>query len=192
MTKKSDGGKGGFSLLGILLHPGVKIFGGIFSLLAAALFGGVQLSRRKKRKATEAEARLVVLHLMGRLQEVRGQLTDFQTWLKKQDQANMDLKETQSRYAGLKSLYAEWTSHEKMEKILGTVQYDPKIGVNVSNGLHELRSLNILMEAVLRDEKLGTTEGARQFAVVNEHLERAIDAFGYVNKDIKNNPEGKA
>lgn len=187
--KKSDSGKSKFSLLGLLLHPGVKIFGGIFSLLAAVLFGGFQISRRKKKKATQSEARLASSQLLARLQDVRNQLGEFQAWLKKQDTAQMDIKETEIRYASLKNLYTEWTSHERMEEILGTVQYDPKIGMNVSNGLHELRSLNILIEGILRDEQLGTPEGAEKLAMVDEHLVRAIACFNYSNKDLENTPE---
>ncbi|MDL2284270.1 hypothetical protein LJC19_03915 [Oxalobacter sp. OttesenSCG-928-P03] len=189
--KKSESGKNKLSLVGILLHPGVKIFGGIFSVLAAVLFGGLKLSRRKKKKASESDARMVSSLLLVKLQDVRSQLGAFRVWLKKQDAASADLKETQEQYAALKSLYSEWTSHERMEEILGTVQYDPKIGMSVSNGLHELRSLNILMETILRDELLGTPEGEKQMAVVDEHLERAIGFFNYINKDLENLPENK-
>ena len=187
--KKPDSGKSKLSLTGFLLRPGVKIVGGVFSLLVAALFGGFQLSRRKKKKATEAEARLASSHLLAQLQEVRGQLGDFSNWLKQQDPAQIDTKETGLRYASLKALYSEWTSHERMEEVLGTVQYDPKIGMNVSNGLHELRSLNILIEVILRDEELGKPEGAAKLAVVSEHLERAIKSFNYTNRDLESVPE---
>ncbi len=189
--KKSDSGKSKTSLLGILLHPGVKIVGGLFSLLAAVLFGGFKLSRRKKKKATESEARLASSLLLVRLQDVRKLLGEFRVWLKNQDPAQMDIKETEIRYAGLKGLYSEWTSHERMEEILGTVQYDPKIGMSVSNGLHELRSLNILIEALLRDELLDKPEGAAKLAVVDQHLERAIEFFNYINTDAENIPESR-
>lgn len=189
--KKSDSGKSKFSLLGFLLHPGVKIFGGIFSLLAAVLFGGFKISRRKKKNVSESEARLTSSLLLVKLQDIRNQLGEFQVWLKKQDPAQMDIKETEVRYAALKNLYGEWTSHERMEEILGTVQYDPKIGINVSNGLHELRSLNILIEGILRDEALGTPEGAGKLAIVDEHLVRAIGFFNYINKDLENIPENR-
>jgi|GEM_PF-2400283 len=187
--KKPDSGKSRFSLAGLLFHPGVKIVGGVFSLLAAALFGGFQLSRRRKKKATRADARLASSHLLARLQEVRGQLADFSNWLKQQAPAQMDAKEIGHQYAGLKALYSEWTSHERMEEVLGTVQYDPKIGMNVSNGLHELRNLNILIEAILRDEELGKPEGEAKLAVVSSHLERAIESFSYTNKDLESVPE---
>ncbi|WAW10041.1 hypothetical protein NB640_12625 [Oxalobacter vibrioformis] len=189
--KKSENGKSKFSLLGFLLHPGVKIFGGIFSLLVAVLFGGFKISRRRKKKATEFEAQLASSLLLVKLEDVRNQLGEFQVWLKKQDPAQMDVKETKVRYAALKNLYSEWTSHERMEEILGTVQYDPKIGMSVSNGLHELRSLNILMESILRDEQLGTPDGAGKLAIVDEHLVRALEFFNYINKDLENTPENR-
>lgn len=189
--KKSDSGKSKLSLLGLLLHPGVKIVGGLFSLLAAVLFGGFRLSRRKKKKTTEYGARLASSRLLVRLQDVHNQLDEFRIWLKTQDPVQMDVRETEIRYATLKGLYNEWTSHERMEEILDTVQYDPKIGMNVSNGLHELRSLNILIEAILRDELLDKPKGVAKLAVVGEHLERAIEFFNYINHDAENIPENR-
>lgn len=189
--KKSDSDKSKFSLLGFLLHPGVKIVGGLFSLLAAVLFGGFRLSRRKKKKVTQSEARVAASLLLVKLQEVRNQLGEFKVWLTRQDPASMDVKEAELHYASLKGLYSEWTSHERMEEILGTVQYDPKIGMSVSNGLHELRSLNILIEALLRDELLDKPEGAAKVAMIDEHLERAIGFFNYINEDAENTPESR-
>lgn len=189
--KKSDSGKNKFSLLSFFLHPAVKITGGIFSVLAAIFLGHSQLSRRKKRKATQSEARLASSLLSVKLQDVCHHLGSFQVWLKQQDEKTMDIKEIQHRYAGLKSLYSEWTLHERLEEVLGTVQYDPKIGINVSNGLHELRSLNIQIETILRDELIGSPEGMRLLAIVDEHLNRAIAFFNYINKDAANMPENK-
>lgn len=178
----SDNKKGKSSLLGILLSPGAKIIGAVFSLFAAILFGGFQLSRRKKKKATEAEARLAFSNLITQLHESKNYLSESHEWLKKQQAEAIDIKEVQMRYAGLKNLYNNWVAHERMEEILGTVQYDPRIGMNVSNGLHELRSLNIIMEALIRDEKLGTEEGANQLNTVCKHLADAIDFFSYIDK----------
>jgi len=182
--KKSNGEKRKFNILAFLLSPWVKIIGGIFSLLAAILFGGFHLSRRKKKKVSESEARLVFSQLITRLLNAKNYLSEYQVWLKEQNKEALDIKDVQVRYAGLKNLYNQWVSHERMEEILGTVQYDPRIGMNISNGLHELRSLNILMEALIRDDKLQTEEGVTQLSTVNEHLERAIGFFSYINKYV--------
>ena len=183
--KRPDSGKAGFNLLKILLHPCAKILGGIFSILAAVFFGKFQLSRRKKKKATEAEVRAASSVLLTKLQDIRSQLKKFQVSLKKQEEQKQDIREIQQCYAGLKNLYNEWTSHERMEEVLGTVQYDPKIGINVSNGLHELRSLNILIETVLRDDLLGSAIGTKQMTTVDEHLNRAIAFFDYTGKNVE-------
>lgn len=189
VKKKSDGSKSKFSLLGILLHPFVRIVGGIFSLLAAVLFGHSRLSRRKKRKNTVSEARAISSQLLVKVKDIGNQLGDFQAWIAKQGEEAINLKETQRYYVGLKTLYSEWTSHDRMEAILGTVAYDPKIGIAISNGLHELRSLNILMEAILRDELLGKPEGTVQMVVVNEHLDRVLAFFGQIHNDMENGQE---
>ncbi len=191
--KKSNGEKSRFNLLAFLLSPWVKIVGGIFSLLAAILFGGFHLSRRKKKKISESDAKLAFSQLISRLQDAKNHLMEYQLWLKTQSKDEMDIKEVQVRYAGLKNLYNQWVSHERMEEILGTVQYDPRIGMNISNGLHELRSLNILMETLIREEKLQTSEGATQLLTADEHLEKAIGFFNYINKyegELENMPSG--
>ncbi|MCM1129407.1 MAG: hypothetical protein NC211_04205 [Alistipes senegalensis] len=181
LKKRSGSNNKKFNLVAFLLHPAVSIIGGIFSLLAALLFGGFHFSRRKK-KATETEARLTASRLWSNLEEVRIRLEAFRTWLEEQKGPIKDMKEAQIQYAGLKKLYSEWTSHERMEEILGTVQYDPKIGMNVSNGLHELRSLNIHMESVLRDGTADEQE-SRKIARMKEHVELAIGFFAYPGKD---------
>lgn len=191
--KKSNSNNKKFNLFAFLLHPAVSIVGGIFSLLAALVFGGFHLSRRKK-KATEADARMTASRLWSNLEEVRNRLETFRIWLKTQKGGIQDMKEAQIQYASLKRLYSEWTSHERMEEILGTVQYDPKIGMSVSNGLHELRSLNILMETVLREGKADQQE-SREVSEMNGHVERAIGFFSYAGKDsaaANPNPDGKS
>ena len=189
--KNSNGEKSKFNLFALLLNPWVKIVGGIFSLLAAILFGGFHLSRRKKKKISETEARLAFSQLIARLVNAKNYLSEYQMWLQDQNKEALDIKEVQVRYAGLKNLYNQWVSHERMEEILGTVQYDPRIGMNISNGLHELRSLNILIESLIRDEKLQTPEGKDQLLTIDEHLERAIGFFNYISKyaiDLENKP----
>lgn len=185
--EKSNGGNRKFNLFAFLLHPAVSIIGGLFSLLAALLFGGFRLSRRKK-KTTETDARITASRLGINLEEVRHHLEDFREWLKEQKEDMLDMKEAQIRYAGLTKLYSEWTSHERMEKILGTVQYDPRIGMNVSNGLHELRSLNMLMENVLRDDAADEAKSGK-LAEMDGHAERAIGFFSYTGKDTASSTE---
>ncbi len=188
--KKSSEEKSKFNLFALLLSPWVKIIGGIFSVLAAVLFGGFHLSRKKKKKVSESEARLVFSQLVIRLVNAKNYLMEYQTWLNEQNKEALDIKEFQVRYAGLKDLYNQWVSHERMEEILGTVQYDPRIGMNISNGLHELRTLNILIETLIRDEKLQTSEGNKQLLSAEEHLVKAIDFFNYIDKyaeDVENN-----
>ncbi|MCM1512051.1 MAG: hypothetical protein NC112_02910 [Oxalobacter formigenes] len=181
LKKRSDSNNRKFNLAAFLLHPAVSIIGGIFSLLAALLFGRFHLSRRKK-KATETGARLTASRLWSNLEEMRNRLEAFRVWLEGEGDCIQDMKEAQIQYAGLKKLYSEWISHERMEEILGTVQYDPKIGMNVSNGLHELRSLNIHMESVLRGGAADEQEN-RKIAGMKEHVERAIGFFAYPGKD---------
>lgn len=189
--KKSNSSNKKFNLFAFLLHPAVSIVGGIFSLLAALVFGGFHLSRRKK-KATEADARMTASRLWVNLEEMRSRLGAFQAWLETQKGGIQDMKEAQIQYASLKKLYSEWTSHERMEEILGTVQYDPKIGMSVSNGLHELRSLNILMETVLRDGTVNQQESG-EMAGMKGQVERAIGFFSYPGKDsITVKPEEKS
>lgn len=190
-NKQSDSGKNKFSLLAILLHPGVKILGGVFSIIAALFFGKTQISKHKKKKASQSEARIAASLLLVKQQEIRNRLAAFQVWLKKQDTASIDTQEIQNYHTELKKLYSEWISHERMEEVLNTVQYDPKIGMSISNGLFELRSLNVLIEAILKNNLFDSAEGQRQLAIINEHLSRAIELFNYINKDVANLPENK-
>ena len=175
VKKKSTRDWGRFSPFSII----ITIFAGLFSIVsvvAAFIFGKTRFSKRKK-EMSEAEALVASRSLLVKLGDISVQLKDFQGWLKDKDQQATDIKELQHRYAGLKNLYSEWTSHRKMEEILATVTYDPKIGMTVSNGLYELRSLNITLETILRDDLLESDEGARQLETVHQHLSQAIELF---------------
>ena len=173
--KKSTGRLGKLSpfSLGITLFAGAL---SISSVFAAFLLGRTSLSRRRK-EMTESEARLASEALLAKLKDISGQLRGFEDWLKAQDQKITDIKELQHRYAGLKNLYAEWTSHRRIEEVLDTVRHDPKIGMTVSNGLHELRSLNIQLETILRDNLTDSADGFKHFDIVNQHLKQALELF---------------
>ena len=173
--KASTGRRGKLSPFSLFL----TVFAGLFSIgsvFAAFFLGKSRVSRRRK-EITEAEALLATESLLLKLRDVSEQLKGFQAWLKEQDQQITDIKELQHRYAGLKNLYAEWTSHRRIEEVLETVRYDPKVGMTVSNGLHELRSLNIRLETILRDNLLEGAEGKKQFEVASQHLSQAIELF---------------
>lgn len=177
-SEMSDG-KSKLSIPEILLHPGAKVAGFTFSLLVAAVFGGFHFSRRKK-QMTKKEAHAVSLKLIDQLQAIRDQLKECLNWIETQKET-LDFQEMQTRYTTLKKIYTEWISHNRMQEILETIQDDPKIGMSISNGLHELSRANLTIEKLLMDDK---TE-IKQLQPLRKNLEKAIQFFTIQTDDQK-------
>lgn len=182
-TKSEQEDKGlsdlGKKSLDLLLHPATKAAGVGISLLAAAIFGGVHLSKRRK-QLTKVEAHEVSLKIIDQLQGIRNQLSECLGWINAQ-KGTFDYSGMQTKYATLKKIYTDWIAHDRMQEILNTIQDDPQIGMNISNGLHELSRANLEIEKLLMNEKAD----AAQLVPIRKNLEKAIRFFGIQPTDKK-------
>ncbi|MDR1311258.1 MAG: hypothetical protein LBK01_05205 [Burkholderiaceae bacterium] len=166
-------------LLSVLLRPGVRVVGGIFSLLVAFFFGTFSVVKRKRQKTVSSRSDVAASSILLKLQVIRQQLEDFRDWLEQHEKNPFEREDAAKQIELLRDTYYTWTSHEKMQEVLSTVQYNPHIGMNVSNGLHELRNIGLALERAMEEETLNK-DGAANAALlvtVRGHLAPAIVFF---------------